>query len=66
MRVRECIVLHRTRGVPSEDGFQMMDCSKGKTEWMGNNSEEVEIVAELVSGEEKAVTEVPRHCHCCL
>ena len=55
-----------SQGFPSEDGFQMMDCSKGKTEWMGNNSEKVEIVAELISGEVKAVTGVPRHCHYCL
>ena len=43
-----------------------MDLSKGKTEWMGNNSEEVEIVAKLVSSEEQAATGVPCHCHDCL
>ena len=35
-----------------EDGFRLMDCSKGKTEWMGNNSEEVKIKLEHEEPEE--------------
>ena len=44
----------------------MVDRGEGRAEWMGDNSEEVEVVAELVRGEEKAATGVPCHCHDCL
>ena len=44
----------------------MVHRGKGRAEWMGDHSEEVEIVAELVGGEEKAAAGVPCHCHDCL
>ena len=33
---------------------------------MGDHSEQVEVIAELVRGEEKAAAGVPGHCHDCL
>ena len=44
----------------------MVDRGKGRSKWMGNDSEEVEVVAELVGSEEKAAAGVPCHCHDCL
>lgn len=44
----------------------MVDSGKGRSEWMGNDSEEVEVVAKLVGGQEKAAAGVPCHCHDCL
>jgi hypothetical protein len=63
---RECDVLHGAWGVSSVEGVEMVDRGKGRSERMSNNSEEVEVVAELVSGEEKAAAGVPCHCHDCL
>ena len=63
---REGYVLHGSRGVSSVEGVEMVDRGKGGSKWMGNDSEEVEVVAELVRGEEKAAAGVPRHCHDCL
>ena len=56
-------VLHRARCVPPVEGVEVVDRGEGGAKWMGDHSEEVEVVAELVGGEEQTAAGVPGHGH---